>query len=85
VGRIREISAEKHCKPSQLALAWVMAQGKDIVPIFGTKRRSYLEENLPALTLELSEADLKQINEIAPHGVASGEGYRQAMMGLLNR
>ena len=82
---IREISAERHCKPSQLALAWVLAQGKDIVPIFGTKRRAYLEENLVALTLELSEADLKRINEIAPHGVASGERYPQAMMGLLNR
>jgi aryl-alcohol dehydrogenase-like predicted oxidoreductase len=85
VRRIREISAEKHCKPSQLALAWVLAQGKDIVPIFGTKRRNYLEENLAALTLELSEADLQRINEIAPHGIASGERYPQAMMGLLNR
>lgn len=75
VARIEELAAEKGVAPSQLALAWVLAQGADIVPIFGTKRRAYLEENLKALEVRLTEADLKRIDEIAPRGVAAGPRY----------
>lgn len=82
---IREIAREKGCTPSQLALAWVLAQGKDIVPIFGTKRRDYLAENLQALEIELTADDLRRIDEIAPQGVAAGERYPAAMMGTLRR
>ena len=84
VRRIEAMAAEKGCRPAQLALAWVLAQGDDIVPIFGTKRRAYLKENLAALDIELSEADLKRMNDIAPQGVAAGARYPHAMMGLLN-
>ena len=72
VKRIQEIAVEKGCKPSQLAIAWVLAQGEHIVPIPGTKRRSYLEENLGALSLKLSEEELARINEVAPHGSFAG-------------
>jgi len=82
---IEAIAAEKRCRPSQLALAWVLAQGEDIVPIFGTKRRAYLEENLAALNVELTARDLKRISEVAPHGVAAGARFSEAMMGLVNR
>ena len=85
VRRIEAIAAEKRCRPSQLALAWVLAQGEDIVPIFGTKRRAYLEENLAALNVELTARDLKRISEVAPHGVAAGARFSEAMMGLVNR
>jgi aryl-alcohol dehydrogenase-like predicted oxidoreductase len=85
VKRIGEIAAEKKCTPSQLALAWVLAQGKDVVPIFGTKRRKYLVENLGALRVTLTAADLRRIDEVAPRGVAAGERYPAAMMGLLGR
>lgn len=85
VRRIEEIAAEKHCRPSQLALAWVLAQGDDIVHIFGTKRRTYLDENLAALSVDLTASDLKRISEVAPHGVASGSRYPEVMMDLVNR
>ena len=85
VRQIEAIAAEKNCKPSQLALAWVLAQGFDIVPIFGTKRRNYLEENLAALDVELTASDLKQISEVAPQGAASGARYSEAMMHLVNQ
>ena len=85
VRRIEAIAAKKRCRPSQLALAWVLAQGEDIVPIFGTKRRAYLEENLAALDVELTARDLKRISEVAPHGVAAGARFSEAMMGLVNR
>ena len=85
VRRIEAIAAKKRCRPSQLALAWVLAQGEDIVPIFGTKRRAYLEENLAALNVELTARDLKRISEVAPHGVAAGARFSEAMMGLVNR
>ena len=85
VRQIEAIAAEKKCKPSQLALAWVLAQGLDIVPIFGTKRRNYLEENLAALDVELTASDLKQISEVAPQGGASGARYSEAMMHLVNQ
>jgi aryl-alcohol dehydrogenase-like predicted oxidoreductase len=80
VARIREIATSKGCTPAQLALAWVLAQGEDLVPIPGTKRRKYLEENLGALDVTLTADDLKRIDEIAPKGAASGPRYSEAMM-----
>lgn len=85
VERIREIAREKGCTPSQLALAWVLAQGEDVVPIFGTKRRAYLAENLGAPNVELTADDLRRIDEIAPRGIAAGERYPASMMGSLRR
>jgi aryl-alcohol dehydrogenase-like predicted oxidoreductase len=85
VQRIEQMAAEKGCTPGQLALAWVLAQGDDIVPIFGTKRRAFLEENLKALELELTAEDLRHIDEIAPQGAAAGPRYTEAGMTLVNR
>ena len=85
VARIQEIAKQKGCTPGQLALAWVLAQGKDIVPIPGTKRRKYLEENVGALDIKLTAEDLKRIDEVAPKGAASGGRYPAALMGSLNR
>ena len=84
VTRIEEIAREKHCTASQLALAWVLAQGDGIVPIPGTKRRKYLEENLGALDVELNADDLIGINEVAPQGAAAGPRYPEAMMKSVN-
>jgi aryl-alcohol dehydrogenase-like predicted oxidoreductase len=80
VERIRQIAAEKRCTPAQLALAWVLKQGDDVVPIPGTKRRTYLDDNLGALEISLSSADLARIDEIAPRGVAAGPRYPAAAM-----
>jgi len=85
VGRIQDIASEKGCTASQLALAWVLAQGEDIVPIFGTKRRSYLAENLGAAQIVLTAEDLRRIDEVAPRGAAAGERYPVAMMSLVGR
>jgi aryl-alcohol dehydrogenase-like predicted oxidoreductase len=85
VRRIGQIAREKACTPSQLALAWVLAQGEDIVPIFGTKRRRYLAENLVAQAVVLDAGDLRRIEEVAPKGVAAGDRYPAAMMALLSR
>jgi aryl-alcohol dehydrogenase-like predicted oxidoreductase len=82
--RIKEIAEEKGHNPSQLALAWLLAQGEDIVPIPGTKRRSYLEENVGALNVELTKEDLARINEAAPKGSAAGSRYPEASMNSLN-
>ncbi|KIL37285.1 aldo/keto reductase [Cohnella kolymensis] len=84
VQRIEEIAKEKGCKPSQLALAWLLAQGDDIVPIPGTKRRVYLEENVDALNIELTKQDLAHIDEAAPKGAASGDRYAAAAMKNVN-
>jgi aryl-alcohol dehydrogenase-like predicted oxidoreductase len=84
VRRVEEIAREKGCTPGQLALAWVHAQGEDLVPIPGTKRRRYLEENVAALALRLGPADLARLDEAAPRGVAAGTRYPQAFMGSLN-
>ncbi len=84
VARVEAIAKEKGCNASQLALAWVMAQGDDIVPIPGTKRRKYLEENLGALEVKLTAADLKRIEEVAPKGVAAGLRYPEQMMSSVN-
>jgi aryl-alcohol dehydrogenase-like predicted oxidoreductase len=67
--------ASARCTPAQLALAWVLAHGEDVVPIPGTKRCSYLEENLGALELKLGAADLAAIDAVAPHGAAAGDRY----------
>ena len=80
VEKIESLAAAKHCTPSQLALAWVLAQGDYIFPIPGTKHIKYLEENVDALNIELTEAELEQINAIAPKGVAAGLRYPEAMM-----
>jgi aryl-alcohol dehydrogenase-like predicted oxidoreductase len=75
VDRVKELAREKDCSPGQLALAWVLHQGEDIVPIPGTKRRAYLEENVQATELELSEEDLHALDEAAPAGAAQGDRY----------
>ena len=85
VKRVEEIAREKHCTPAQLALAWVLAQGDYIVPIPGTKRRKYLQENIGALDVDLTGEDLEQINEVAPKNAFAGSRYPEAMMKLLNR
>ncbi len=84
VKKVEEIAAERKCQPAQLALAWVLAQGGDIVPIPGTKRRKYLEENVGALEVELSADELRSLNEVFPFGAASGERYPEHMMHLVN-
>ena len=84
VARIRELAAVKGVKPSQLAIAWVLAQGGDIVPIPGTKRRSYLEENARALDIELSPEDLRRIAAAAPKNMAAGTRYPAPMMQWLD-
>ena len=84
VARINGLARQKRCTPGQLALAWVLAQGEDIVPIPGTKRVSYLEENLGALEVNLSAAELRELDEIAPKGAAAGQRYPAAMMGSVN-
>ena len=85
VERVKEIAEEKGCTPSQLALAWVLSQGDDIVPIPGTKHRKYLEENVGALKVELTSEDLQRINEVFPYGAASGMRYPEHMMEKVNQ
>jgi aryl-alcohol dehydrogenase-like predicted oxidoreductase len=84
VERVTDIASEKGVTPGQLALAWVLAQGEDIVPIAGTKRRAYLEENVAASNITLSAEDLARIDEVAPRGVAAGTRYPEAMMRFVN-
>jgi aryl-alcohol dehydrogenase-like predicted oxidoreductase len=84
VARIETTAKEKKCTPGQLALAWLLAQGEDIIPIPGTKRRKYLEENAGALKVVLTAQDLQRIDEVAPQGVASGLRYPEHMMKLVN-
>jgi aryl-alcohol dehydrogenase-like predicted oxidoreductase len=85
VATIEAMARRKGCTPAQLALAWVLAQGEDIVPIPGTKRRRYLEENLGALDVSLTPAELREIDEALPPGVAVGDRYAEAGMRTLNR
>jgi aryl-alcohol dehydrogenase-like predicted oxidoreductase len=80
VEHIKAIAAEKRCTPAQLALAWVLARGQDIVPIPGTKRRTYLDDNLGALEVLLTAPDLARIDEFAPHGVTAGARYPEVAM-----
>jgi aryl-alcohol dehydrogenase-like predicted oxidoreductase len=85
VKQIETMATEKGCQPSQLALAWVLAQGEDIVPIPGTKRIAYLEENIGALEVKLTADDLARIDAIAPKGSAAGTRYPESMMSAVNR
>jgi aryl-alcohol dehydrogenase-like predicted oxidoreductase len=82
---VHEIAARIACTPGQLALAWVLAQGDDIVPIPGTKRRKYLEENVKALDVTLDAAQIAELADLFPRGIASGERYPPNMMAALNR
>jgi aryl-alcohol dehydrogenase-like predicted oxidoreductase len=75
VEEVRSLAADKGCTAGQLALAWVMAQGDDVVPIPGTKRRTYLEENIGACDIALTDADLARLDALAPRGVAAGSRY----------
>ena len=84
VARVNEIASQMSVTPGQLALAWVLAQGDDIVPIPGTKRRTYLEENAAASELELSTADLARLDELSPKGIAAGDRYPEEMMKYVN-
>ena len=84
VDKIKEIAAEKGCTPAQLALAWVLAQGENIIPIPGTRREKYLRENAAALDVVLSADDLVKINEALPAGAAAGTRYHESMMGRVN-
>lgn len=85
VRKVEELARAKRCTPSQLALAWVLAQGDDIVPIPGTKRRKYLEENVAAMNVSLTKGDLMHIDAVFPPDIASGTRYPEFMMSLLNR
>jgi len=85
VRHIIELAKEKGCKPGQLALAWVLAQGEFIVPIFGTKRRSFLEENIAALEIKLTAEDMKRIEKIFPRNAASGDRYAETTMKLISQ
>jgi len=84
VQRVEDLAREKNCTASRLALAWLLAQGRDILPIPGTKRRKYLEENAAALEIKLTPADLRRIEEVSPRGAVSGERYNEVMMKLVN-
>ena len=84
VRKVEEIAREKSCTPSQLALAWVLAQGEDIIPIPGTKRRKYLEDNAGALDVTLTREDLRMLEEVFPKGAAAGPRYPEQMMALLD-
>jgi aryl-alcohol dehydrogenase-like predicted oxidoreductase len=83
VARVEELAAEKHCSPAQLALAWVLAQGQDVVPIPGTKRRSYLDQNLGALDITLTASDLSRLEQAFPRGAAVGARYPEEYMNRL--
>ena len=88
IALVREVEAmakEKGCTTAQLALAWVLAQGDDVVPIPGTKRIKYLDENIAALDVNLSDEDLKRLDEILPPGAAAGERYHERGMESVNR
>ena len=85
VKRVEEIAREKKCTPAQLALAWVLAQGNDIVPIPGTKRRKYLQENIGALDVELTTKDLAHIDDVAPQRAFAGARYPEWAMAMVNQ
>jgi aryl-alcohol dehydrogenase-like predicted oxidoreductase len=85
VARVQELAAAKSCTASQLALAWTLAKGEHIVPIPGTKRRKYLEENLGAASVKLTAAELQNIDAVFPLGSAAGLRYPEQMMGSVGR
>jgi aryl-alcohol dehydrogenase-like predicted oxidoreductase len=82
---VEEIAKEKGCQPSQLAIAWVLAQGDGIIPIPGTKRRKYLEENVAALDVKLTAEELRRLEEVLPSGAAAGNRYPDHVMALVER
>jgi aryl-alcohol dehydrogenase-like predicted oxidoreductase len=84
VARVEEIARQKNCTSAQLSLAWLLAQGEDIVPIPGTKQRRYLDENVQSLDIEMTANDLQRIEEVAPKGAASGDRYHEAGMKTIN-
>jgi aryl-alcohol dehydrogenase-like predicted oxidoreductase len=84
VDKIKEIAAAKHCTPAQLALAWVLAQGENIIPIPGTRREKYLRENIGALEVTLTADDLATIDAALPAGAAAGTRYHETMMNRVN-
>jgi aryl-alcohol dehydrogenase-like predicted oxidoreductase len=85
VREVEELAREKGCTTSQLALAWVLAKGEDIVPIPGTKRIRYLDENIGALDVKLTPEDLKRLDAILPPGAAAGQRYPEHSMAAVNR
>src|SRR5437764_3347222 len=85
VKRVEEIAREKKCTPAQLALAWVLAQGDDVVPIPGTKHRKYLQENIGALNVDLTSKDLARIDEVTPQEAVAGARYPDWAMEMVNR
>jgi aryl-alcohol dehydrogenase-like predicted oxidoreductase len=85
VAKVEEIAREKKVTPAQLALAWVLSRGKDVVPIPGTKHRKYLEENVGALQVKLTAKDLKRLEAVAPHGAAAGDRYAPEQMRAVSR
>jgi aryl-alcohol dehydrogenase-like predicted oxidoreductase len=85
VHEVEALAKEKGCTTAQLALAWVLAKGEDIVPIPGTKRVRYLDENIGALDVRLSDKDLRRLDDILPPGVAAGERYHAQGMATVNR
>jgi aryl-alcohol dehydrogenase-like predicted oxidoreductase len=84
VARVEEIARQKNCTSAQLSLAWLLAQGEDIVPIPGTKQRRYLDENVHSLDIEMTATELERIEEVAPKGAASGDRYHEAGMKTIN-
>jgi aryl-alcohol dehydrogenase-like predicted oxidoreductase len=85
VDKISEIAKEKNATPSQIAIAWLLAQGEDIIPIPGTKRIDRLEENIKAIDIKLSKDDLQKINDAAPVGAAAGTRYPAPLMNTVNK
>ena len=85
VQHIQALAREKNCTSAQLALAWALAQGEDVVPMPGTKRRSYLEDNVGALEVVLTQEDLARIDQLLPKGVAAGDRYTAAGMADVNQ
>jgi aryl-alcohol dehydrogenase-like predicted oxidoreductase len=85
VRRVESLARKKKCSPAQLALAWLLAQGNDIVPIPGTKRQEYLEENIRAVEVELTPAELREVDEMVPVGMTAGDRYPAESMKAVNR
>ena len=83
VKKVEDLATRKNCTAGQLALAWLLAQGDDIIPIPGTKRVQYLEENAAASQVQLTSQDLQALDQVAPHGAAAGSRYNQQMMNLI--
>jgi aryl-alcohol dehydrogenase-like predicted oxidoreductase len=84
IAHIEALAASKSVTPAQLAIAWVLSRGTDVVPIVGTKRRTYLEENLKALDVRFTGQELERLDELAPRGVASGDRYPQHSMQFID-